>query len=79
LDLALDAAPGTVFSLEAFENVGVVDEAGNAVASQTKSGLESNPVSDRSELWKTFSSCRTAVASFLGNNLKQCAISTIGL
>ena len=47
LSLALDASPGTVLSLEVFEDVGTVNEAGNTVASQTKSGLETNPISDR--------------------------------
>jgi hypothetical protein len=64
LSLALDASPGTVLSLEVFEDVGTVDDTGNALASQTKSGLETNPVSDRAvDLWKTFSNWLTAVAS----------------
>lgn len=64
LSLALDASPGTTLSLEVFEDVGTVDEAGKSLASQTKSGLETNPVSDRAvDLWKTFSNWLTAVAS----------------
>src|SRR5271156_1743486 len=64
LNLALDAAPGTTLSLEVFEDVGAVDGTGKALASQTKSGLETNPVSDRAvDLWKTFSHWKTAVAS----------------
>ena len=64
LSLALDASPGTVLSLEVFEDVGTVDETGNALASQTKSGLETNPISDRAvDLWKTFSNWLMAVAS----------------
>jgi len=64
LSLALDAAEGTTLSLEVFEDVGAVDESGNALASQTKSGLETNPVSDKSvDLWKTFSNWKTAVSS----------------
>jgi hypothetical protein len=64
LSLALDASPGTVLSLEVFEDVGTVDEKGQALASQTKSGLETNPVSDRAvDLWKTFSNWLAAVAS----------------
>jgi hypothetical protein len=64
LSLALDASPGTVLSLEVFEDVGTVDETGKTLASQTKSGLETNPVSDRAvDLWKTFSNWLTAVAS----------------
>jgi hypothetical protein len=64
LCLALDATAGTILSLEVFEDVGTVDGAGNALASQTKSALETNPVSDRSvDLWKTFSNWKTAVSS----------------
>ncbi len=64
LSLALDASPGTVLSLEVFEDVGTVDEAGNTLASQTKSGLETNPISDRAvDLWKTFSNWLLAVGS----------------
>ncbi len=64
LSLALDASPGTVLSLEVFEDVGVVHQTGGTLASQTKSGLETNPVSDRAlELWKTFSNWLTAIAS----------------
>jgi len=64
LSLALDAAEGTTLSLEVFEDVGAVDENGNAFASQTKSAIETNPVSDRSvDLWKTFSNWKTAISS----------------
>ena len=64
LSLTLDAAPGTTLSLEVFEDVGAVDDTGKALASQTKSGLETNPVSDRAvDLWKTFSNWKTAIAS----------------
>jgi hypothetical protein len=64
LSLALDAAEGTTLSLEVFEDVGAVDEFGNAFASQTKSALGTNPVSDKSiDLWKTFSNWKTAVSS----------------
>jgi hypothetical protein len=64
LSLALDAAAGTTLSLEVFEDVGSVDDSGNALASQTKSGLETNPVSDKAiDLWKTFSNWKTAVTS----------------
>ena len=44
LNLALDASPGTVLSLEVFEDVGAVNDARKTLASQTKSGLETNPV-----------------------------------
>lgn len=64
LSLALNAAAGTTLSLEVFEDVGSVDGSGNTLASQTKSGLETNPVSDRAvDLWKTFSNWKTAVTS----------------
>jgi hypothetical protein len=64
MSLALDASPGTVLSLEVFEDVGAVDQTGAALASQTKSGLETNPVTDRaSDLWKTFSNWLTAITS----------------
>src|SRR5258708_40238501 len=64
LSLALDALPGTVLSLEVFEDVGTVDETGKALASQTKSGWETNPVSDRAvDLWKPFSNWVAAAPS----------------
>lgn len=64
LNLALDALPGTVLSLEVFEDVGGIHPTGGALASQTKSGLETNPVSDRAlDFWKTFSNWLTAIAS----------------
>src|SRR6185437_251279 len=64
LSLALDAAEGTTLSLEVFEDVGAVAEAGDALASQTKSALETNPVSDKAiDLWKTFSNWKTAISS----------------
>lgn len=64
LSLALDATPGTTLSLEVFEDVGTVDGTGKALASQTKSALETNPVSDRAvDLWKTFSNWKAAIAS----------------
>ena len=64
LSLALNAAAGTTLSLEVFEDVGSVDHSGKVLASQTKSGLETNPVSDKAlDLWKTFSNWKTAVSS----------------
>src|SRR4029077_18286594 len=64
LSLALDAAPGTILSLEVFEDVGVAEETGSFLASQTKSGLETTPVSDRAvDLWKTFSNWLNAIVS----------------
>jgi len=64
LSLALDSAEGTTLSLEVFEDVGTVTEAGDTLASQTKSALETNPVSDKAiDLWKTFSNWKTAISS----------------
>ena len=64
LSLALDAAEGATLSLEVFEDVGTVTEAGDTLASQTKSALETNPVSDKAiDLWKTFSNWKTAIGS----------------
>jgi hypothetical protein len=64
LSLALDAAEGTTLSMEVFEDVGTVAEAGDTLASQTKSALETNPVSDKAiDLWKTFSNWKTAISS----------------
>lgn len=64
LSLALDAAEGSTLSLEVFEDVGAVAEAGDTLASQTKSALETNPVSDKAiDLWKTFSNWKTAISS----------------
>ncbi|ACO33508.1 conserved hypothetical protein [Acidobacterium capsulatum ATCC 51196] len=64
LSLALNAAAGTTLSLEVFEDVGSVDGSGNTLASQTKSALKTNPVSDRAvDLWKTFSNWKTAITS----------------
>lgn len=62
LHLLLEAGPGTYVSLEVFEDVGRVDEAG-ALASQVKSGLVKNPVADRAvDLWKTFANWVGAVS-----------------
>ena len=62
LDLALDAPPGSVLSLEVFEDVGVESATGEHLASQTKSALVKNPISDHAlDLWKTFSNWLTAV------------------
>lgn len=64
LDLALDAPSGSFLSLEVFEDVGLETASGIHVASQTKTGLVKNPVSDRAlDLWKTLSNWLTAVDS----------------
>jgi hypothetical protein len=50
-------SPGTVVSVEAFEDVGVQDADGTTKAIQTKSALESNPIANRSaEWWKAVAS-----------------------
>jgi len=56
------AAPGTVVSLEVFEDVGTTDPDGTITSIQTKSVLDGNPISDRArDLWKTFSNWAAAV------------------
>ncbi|MFN7921671.1 MAG: ABC-three component system protein [Bryobacteraceae bacterium] len=61
LHLLLESGPGVHVSLEVFEDVGRVGEAG-ALASQVKSGLVKNPIADRAvDLWKTFANWVVAV------------------
>jgi hypothetical protein len=53
--LLLQANPGATVSLELFDDVAVETPDGTVVATQMKSGMKKNPVSDRAvELWKTF-------------------------
>lgn len=62
LHLLLEAPPGSTVSLEVFEDVGMLGPNGNALASQVKSGLVKNPLTDRSvELWKTLANWVSAV------------------
>jgi hypothetical protein len=62
LQLLLSSAPGSLISLEVFEDVGVENPGGERVASQVKSGLVKNPVADRSvELWKTLANWAQAI------------------
>jgi hypothetical protein len=62
LQLLLEASPGTTVSLEVFEDVGKKDQDGTTFASQTKTGLVKNPISDRAlELWKTFANWLDAI------------------
>lgn len=51
----LDGAPGTVVSVEVFEDIGVEATDGGKLAEQAKSALAHNPLADRAvDLWKTF-------------------------
>jgi hypothetical protein len=64
LHLLLEAQPGTLVSLEVFEDVGTLVPNGQALASQVKSGLVKNPLTDRSvDLWKTLANWASAVAA----------------
>jgi len=60
--LLLERPPGTVVSLEVFEDVGASHASGE-IASQVKSGLVKNPLTDRAmDLWKTFRNWTDATA-----------------
>jgi hypothetical protein len=62
LHLLLEARPGAVVSLEVFEDVGCQNLNGTVLASQNKTGLVKNPISDRAlELWKTFGNWLDAI------------------
>src|ERR1022692_381385 len=62
LQLLLDAPPDSVATLEVFEDVGLESGAGNKVASQVKTGLVKNPLTDKSpELWKTLANWCDAI------------------
>jgi ABC-3C protein len=64
LELALDAQPGSTLSIEVFEDVGLVEADGRVTASQTKTALGTNPISDRAvDFWKTFSNWLTAIST----------------
>ena len=55
VNLLLDSDPGSVVSVEVFEDVGVTKPDGKVRAVQTKSGSGANPISDSAvDLWKTF-------------------------
>jgi hypothetical protein len=55
VNLLLDSAPGSVVSVEVFEDVGVTESNGKVKAVQTKAGSGANPISDSAvDLWKTF-------------------------
>lgn len=62
LHLLLEAPPGTMVSLEVFEDVGTHAPKGQILASQVKTGLVKNPLTDRSlELWKALANWVSAV------------------
>jgi hypothetical protein len=51
----LQAEPGSIVSLEVFEDVGVEGPDGSRIAEQDKSSISRNPVANRSPgLWRTF-------------------------
>lgn len=63
LQILLDAPPGTFVSLEVFEDVGLTQTDRAILASQVKSGLVKNPLTDKSvELWKTLANWCDAAA-----------------
>lgn len=54
LQILLDAPADSFVTLEVFEDVGLETSNGQRIASQVKSGLVKNPITDKSlELWKT--------------------------
>lgn len=62
--LLLKADTGSTVSLELFDDVAVETKSGDIVATQMKSGVRKNPVSDKSvELWKTFANWTRQVRS----------------
>ena len=64
LQLLLDGQAGAIYSLEVFEDVGEELKNGHRLASQTKSSLTGNPISDGSpELWKTLANWADSAAA----------------
>lgn len=62
LQLLLDAPPDSFVTLEVFEDVGFESSAGNKIASQVKTGLVKNPLTDKSaEFWKTLANWCDAI------------------
>jgi hypothetical protein len=58
----LESDPGSILSLEVFDDVGVDLPDGRRIAEQSKLSLDGNPVADRAVgLWKTFSNWVDAV------------------
>jgi hypothetical protein len=64
LQLLIDAPADSFVTLEVFEDVGVEGGDGQKIASQVKTGLVKNPLTDKSpELWKTIANWCTAIKS----------------
>ena len=62
LQLLLDAPADSFVTLEVFEDVGLESSSGHNIASQVKTGLVKNPLSDSSpELWKTLANWCDAI------------------
>ena len=62
LQLLLDAPADSFVTLEVFEDVGLEISSGKKLASQVKTGLVKNPLTDKSpELWKTFANWCDAI------------------
>jgi hypothetical protein len=62
LQLLLDAPADSFVTLEVFEDVGLETRNGQKIASQVKTGLVKNPLSDRSlEFWKTLANWCDAI------------------
>jgi hypothetical protein len=60
----LTSPPGSIVSMEVFDDVGVERPDKTVLAEQDKSSLDGNPVSDRSvDLWKTLANWAEAVSS----------------
>jgi hypothetical protein len=66
VELLLQASPGSIVTLEVFEDVGLQSPDGQIRASQTKSALATNPISDHAaELWKALCNWINAINSGL--------------
>jgi hypothetical protein len=64
LQILLDAPSDSFVTLEVFEDVGLQTSDGQTLASQVKSGLVKNPLTDKSpELWKTLGNWCDAIES----------------
>jgi hypothetical protein len=64
LQILLDAPADSFVTLEVFEDVGLETSSGQKIASQVKSGIVKNPLTDKSpELWKTLANWCDAIES----------------
>src|SRR6202022_2759442 len=62
LQLLLDAPADSFVTLEVFEDVGLETRNGQRIASQVKTGLVKNPLTDKSpEFWKTLANWCAAI------------------